>query len=91
MNDTSDKVAAMVRARHEAMTIEERLQITSQMFETARQFVEASLASHLSRYERRLAYIKRFQKRRNTRMRPMDPNEKPAPSGALSWKSTRTI
>lgn len=60
MNDTSDKVAAMVRARHEAMTVEERLRITSQMFETARQFVEASLPSHLSHYERRLAYIKRM-------------------------------
>ncbi|NJO13600.1 MAG: hypothetical protein HC872_09185 [Gammaproteobacteria bacterium] len=60
MNDTSDKIAAMVKARHEAMTVAERLHITAQMFETARKFVEASLPPNLSRYERRLAYIKRM-------------------------------
>ena len=60
MNDTSEHIAAMVRARHESMTVEERLRIASQMFETARLFIEASLPSHLSRYERRLAYIKRM-------------------------------
>ena len=60
MNDTSENVAAMVRARYASMTAEERMRITSQMFETARLFIEASLPPNLSRYERRLAYIKRM-------------------------------
>jgi len=60
MNDTSDKIAAMVAARHNEMTPEQRLQIAAQMFDTARQLIEASLPAHLSRYERRLAYIKRM-------------------------------
>jgi hypothetical protein len=60
MNDTADNIAAMVKARHETMTVEERLRIAAQMFETARQFIEATLPAHLSRYERRLAYIKRM-------------------------------
>jgi hypothetical protein len=59
MNDTSPEFARIVADRHRAMTPEERLRIASDMFETARTLVESSLPPGLSRYERRLALIRR--------------------------------
>ena len=60
MNDTSPEFARIVADRHRAMTPEERLRIASDMFETARTLVESSLPPGLSRYERRLALIRRI-------------------------------
>jgi hypothetical protein len=42
------------------MTPEERLRIASDIFETARAIVESSLPPHLTRFERRLALIRRI-------------------------------
>jgi hypothetical protein len=60
VNDTSEKMAAMVAERHRQMTPEMRMRIASQMFNTARAIVESSLPSHLSAQERRLALIERL-------------------------------
>jgi hypothetical protein len=60
MNDTSQKVAAMVAEYYRKMTPEERMKIASAMFDTARAIVESSLPPNLSRRERRLAYAKRM-------------------------------
>lgn len=60
MNDTSAKVAAMVAERHRRMTPEERMNIASTMFDTARAIVESSLPPTLTRRERRLALAKRL-------------------------------
>ena len=60
MNDTSEKVAAMVAERHRQMTPEMRMRIASQMFDTARAIVESSLPADLSRQQRRFALIERL-------------------------------
>jgi len=62
MNDTSEKMAAMVAERHRQMTPEMRMRIASQMFDTARAIVESSLPAHLSQQERRFALIERLYK-----------------------------
>lgn len=60
MNDTSETIARLVAERHAAMTPDERLQIASSMYETARAIVESSLPADLSSVERRLAVARRF-------------------------------
>ena len=60
MNDTSAKVAAIVAERHRRMTPEERVNIASTMFDTARAIVESSLPPGLTRRERRLALAERI-------------------------------
>jgi hypothetical protein len=60
MIDTTQKIAALVAERHARMSPEERLQIASQMFETARGIVESSLPEGLSRRNRRLALARRL-------------------------------
>jgi hypothetical protein len=60
MNDTSDHVAWLVAARHAAMTPEMRLQIASEMYETARAIVASSLPQGLTREQRRYAIAKRI-------------------------------
>ena len=60
MNDTSEKVAALVAERHRQMTPEMRMRIASQMFDTARAIVESSLPADLSPHDRRLALIERL-------------------------------
>lgn len=60
MNDTSAKVAAIVAERHRRMTPEERVNIASTMFDTARAIVESSLPPDLTRRERRLALAERI-------------------------------
>jgi hypothetical protein len=60
MNDTTPDFTRIVAERHRAMTPEERLRIASDMFETARRIVESSLPATLTRYERRLALIRRI-------------------------------
>ena len=60
MSDTSLEVEAMVRERYQRMTPEERVNIASSMFETARQIVEASLSKDMTRRERRLALVRRL-------------------------------
>ena len=60
MNDTSPTVAAMVAEHYRRMMPHERMEIASDMFETARAIVEASLLPKLTRRERRLAFAKRM-------------------------------
>jgi hypothetical protein len=60
MNDTSAAVAALVQARHAAMTPEERLRAASTLFETARTLVDASLPPELDAAARRLARARRI-------------------------------
>jgi hypothetical protein len=60
MNDTPEKIAAMVAERHRQMTPEMRMRIASQMFDTARAIVESSLPVDLSPQQRRLASIERL-------------------------------
>jgi hypothetical protein len=60
MNDTSEKMAALIVERHRQMTPEMRMRMASQMFDTARIIVESSLPPHLSRQERRLALAERL-------------------------------
>lgn len=60
MNDTSPKIAALVAERHRRMTADERVNIASSMFDTARAIVESSLPVGMSRRERRLALAERI-------------------------------
>lgn len=60
MNDTSETIARLVAERHLAMTPEERLQVASGMYETARAIIESSLPTGLSPAERRLAVARRL-------------------------------
>jgi hypothetical protein len=60
MNDTPPEFARIVAERHRAMTPGQRLKMASDMFDTARSIVESSLPSGLTRYERRLALIRRI-------------------------------
>ena len=60
MNDTSPKIAALIRARYEKMTPAERVRIAASMFETARAIVLSSLPKDLTRAQRRLAVARRF-------------------------------
>ncbi len=56
MNDTSAVIAEMVAARYRSMSAAARMQIASDLFDTARAIVESSLPKHLSRRERRMAW-----------------------------------
>ena len=60
MNDTSKDIADRVAARHQLMSPAERMQIASDLFETARAIVDSSLSKSLSLRDRRLAWAKRF-------------------------------
>ena len=60
MNDTPPDVAARVAAAHAAMTPEQRWEIASSMFETARAIIDSSLAPALSPAERRSAIARRL-------------------------------
>jgi hypothetical protein len=60
MNDTSEKVAALVAATHRRMTPEQRMQAASALFDAARAIVESSLPTELSLRERRMAVVKRL-------------------------------
>ena len=60
MNDTSEHVARLVAERYRFMTPEQRLQIASSMYETARSIIASSLPQHLSQEQRRYAIAKRL-------------------------------
>jgi hypothetical protein len=60
MNDTSPEMERIVAERYRQMSADERMRITSSMFETARKIVESSLPTGMSRKERRLAWARRF-------------------------------
>jgi hypothetical protein len=60
MNDTPPEIARMVRDKLMARSGEERFVMGAQMFESARQMVEASLPPGLSERERRRQLFKRF-------------------------------
>jgi hypothetical protein len=60
MSDTSPEFQKMVDSHYRAMTPEQRVQLCSQMYDTARQIVEASLPPGLNREESRLAVARRF-------------------------------
>ena len=60
MNDTAPKIAALVSARHQRMTPDDRMQIAATMFDTARAIALSSLPPNLTRRERRLALVKRL-------------------------------
>lgn len=60
MNDTSPEVAAMVAARHAAMSVDERVRAAASMYEAARAIVEASIPVEIQGEERRYAVLKRF-------------------------------
>jgi hypothetical protein len=60
MNDTSPQMERVVRERYRQMSPDQRMRIASSIFETAREIVESSLASNLTRKERRLAWARRL-------------------------------
>ena len=60
MNDTSPEMERIVRDRYRQMSPDQRMRIASSMFETAREIVESSLPSTLTRKERRLAWARRL-------------------------------
>jgi len=60
MSDTTPKFANLIARRHAEMSPEERMQIASDMFDTARKIVDSSLPDTLSRRDRRLATIRRL-------------------------------
>ncbi len=60
MSDTSPEFQRMVDDRYRAMSPAERVQLASQMYDTARLIVESSLPPGLSHVERRLAIARRF-------------------------------
>ncbi|MEX0977187.1 MAG: hypothetical protein WDZ50_08850 [Woeseia sp.] len=60
MNDTDPKIDAMVTEKYRQMTPFARVKIASDMFDSARAIVDSSLPSNLTRFERRLAFIRRL-------------------------------
>ena len=60
MNDTSPGMERIVTERYRRMTSDQRMRIASSMFETARQIVESSLSTNMTRRERRLAFARRL-------------------------------
>ena len=60
MSDTLAKFSVLVSERHAQMSAAERMQIASDMFDTARKIIESSLPGTLSRRERRLAVARRL-------------------------------
>jgi len=60
MNDTSPEMERIVRERYRQTSPDQRMRIASSMFETAREIVESSLPSNLTRKERRLAWARRL-------------------------------
>lgn len=60
MSDTSPEVAAIVAARHAAMSAEERMRAAASMYETARAIVEASIPAGIQGEARRYQVLKRF-------------------------------
>jgi hypothetical protein len=60
MSDTAAKISALVSERHARMSADERMQIASDMFDTARKIIESSLPETLSRRDRRLAVARRM-------------------------------
>jgi hypothetical protein len=62
MNDTTAKFAALVAETHARMTVDQRMQIASDMFDAARKIIESSLPEAMSRRERRLAVARRLYK-----------------------------
>ena len=60
MNDTAPDIEAMVRRRYQAMAPAERLAIASQMFDTARAIVLASLPAGVTDAELRRRLCERF-------------------------------
>lgn len=60
MSDTSAEVAAIVAARHAAMSAEERMRAAASMYETARAIVEASIPAGIQGEARRYQVLKRF-------------------------------
>jgi hypothetical protein len=59
ISDTPTKFSALVSERYAQMSADERMQIASDMFDTARKIIEASLPANLSRRARRLAVARR--------------------------------
>jgi hypothetical protein len=60
MNDTPAKFSALVTEHYARMSPDERMEIASDMFDTARRIIESSLPETLSRRDRRLAVAKRL-------------------------------
>ena len=60
MNDTSEKVAALVAARHAVMSADERVRAAAAMYEVARAIVDASIPEDVRGEERRYRVLKRF-------------------------------
>jgi hypothetical protein len=58
--DTSAKVSILLSERYARMSVDERMQIASDMFDTARKIIESSLPKDLSRRDRRLAVARRI-------------------------------
>ncbi len=60
MNDTTPAMAAMVAARYQSMSPEQRLRAAASLFDTARVIVDSSLPPELTPTERRLALARRM-------------------------------
>jgi len=60
MNDTTPEFRRLLRERFEALSPADRVRMCADMFETARQLVEASLPAGLDEQERRYQICRRF-------------------------------
>ena len=60
MDDTTPEFRRLVRERLAALAPAERVRMCADMFETARQLVEASLPADLDEQERRYLICRRF-------------------------------
>ena len=60
MSDTDAAIQLRLAEHHRRMTPAQRMQIASEMFDTARAIVDSSLPPHLSLREKRLAIARRF-------------------------------
>ena len=60
MNDTTPEFRRLLRERFQALSPVDRVRMCADMFETARQIVEASLPAGLNEQERRYQICRRF-------------------------------
>ena len=60
MNDTSAAVARLVAEHHRSLTAEQRFEVVSSLFDTARAIVDSSLPAESTGAQRRYAVAKRL-------------------------------
>lgn len=60
MNDTSEVVARLLSEHHRSLTVEQRFEAVSSLFDTARAIVDSSLPAELTGAQRRYAIARRL-------------------------------